>query len=72
MICRNAFSISAENAYLCKRNRIDTLNKLSVSDGPGNKQSLRDGLFPIFELASQIIRTFDVCLSFLITGRWGR
>ena len=52
MICRNTFSISAENTYICKRNRINTLNKLSVSDGPGNKQSFRDGLFRIFELAS--------------------
>ena len=52
MICRNAFSVSAENTHLCKRNRINTPNKLSVSDGPGHKQSFRDGLFPIFELAS--------------------
>ena len=52
MICKNAFSISAENAYLCKRNCIKTPNKLSVSDGPGNKKPFRDGLFPVFELAS--------------------
>ena len=44
--------MSAENTYLCKLNRINTSNKLSVSDGPGNKQSFRDGLFPFFELAS--------------------
>ena len=49
MICRNASLISAENAYRCKRNCNNTPNKLSVSDGPGNKQSFRDGLFPIFE-----------------------
>ena len=64
MICRNAFSISAENTYLCKWNRSDIPNKLSVSDGPGKKQSFSDGLFSTFELASYTIRTFDVCLSF--------
>ena len=52
MISRNAFSISAENTYLCKHDRIKTPNKLSVSNGPGNKQSSRDKIFPIFELAS--------------------
>ena len=52
MISRNSFSISAENTYLCKHDRINKPNKLLISDGPGNKQSFRDELFPTFELVS--------------------
>ena len=52
MIPKNAFSISAENTNLCKHDRIKIPNKLSFSDGPINKQSSRDEIFPIFELAS--------------------
>ena len=51
MVSKNAFSILAENTYLRKHDCIKTPNKLSFSDGPGNKQSCRDKIFPIFELA---------------------
>ena len=31
---------------------VNTPNKFSVSDGPGNRQLFKDGLFPVFELVS--------------------
>lgn len=31
---------------------VNTPNKFSVIDGPGNRQLFKDGLFPVFELVS--------------------
>ena len=36
IICRNVFQY-LQKTHLCKQNRINTPNKLSNSDGPGNK-----------------------------------